>query len=429
MQETYEELKKAKSLKEIYQILPASFYERGSLVILVGMILMIDLETIARFMFQCTLLDPLVSHFFDIGYLGLMFTGVMILIKCAGNGWNGVRTYFRQNPAEVFLILFIIWMGICTLLSEYPDIAFEGISFRHTGYKTYLIYGAIYMCAKTIKTNTRSDMIIYSMMMTACTAQNLLLITDYCGYYGVKEGVFFNTNHSAYFMVIGIFSTVGFIVSVRHIANKLLGLCLVAVNIWCMIINDTFGTYLALIGGFAFLFVISTIQFKRVRLDVVAVLVVFITTSVITNSVTGILSRNFQITTEDAKKVSTKAETYEHAGSGRIELWEEAIESIKKYPVFGVGPDLCYDKPHNEFLQYACEIGLLGAFFYVGALICFLIRCLKQLKNRQMNMTIEGTVVFAYVISSMFGVNMYYTAVFYFMYLGMLSSYQKKQSK
>ena len=103
-----------------------------------------------------------------------------------------------------------------------------------------------------------------------------------------------------------------------------------------------------------------------------------------------------------------------------------AVNQIKKTPVFGVGPDAYSDEPHNEILQLGVETGIPGAIFYLLGLMVIAFCILKKIKEMETFTIIDGIVVFGYIVSSMFGVIFFYTAVYYYIYLGMLSENNKK---
>ena len=104
-----------------------------------------------------------------------------------------------------------------------------------------------------------------------------------------------------------------------------------------------------------------------------------------------------------------------------------ALDVINHKPIMGCGAENienaaeCIGVPHNEFLQIAAEYGVIACLSYIVGLITLMIHKIKNLKNESEYTIICGAIVFAYLISSMFGVMMFYTAVFYYTFLGMVS--------
>lgn len=426
MRETINKLKQANNFKEIGNILPESFYNKGSLVLIILMILMVDFETINRYLTRHQTLEYMVKYYYVIGYLTIAFVLFSILAKGSAMGMPGIKNYFKGHVYEIFFVLLILWSGLCMILSNARNDSFLGHWFRNSGFRSYLIFGSFYICGKFLRRDRINRFIIYATFMITNTVQNILLITNHFGLYGSRTGAFYNRNHSAYFMVIGILSSAGIVILSKKVISKIVGLICIAISVWCMIMNNTFGTYIALIMAFVVLLIISIFVKREILAGTILVILVFALTSAMTNYYTGGVSNNFKVTTGDAKSVASISGISDNAGSGRIGLWKMAVNQIKKTPVFGVGPDAYSDEPHNEILQLGVETGIPGAIFYLLGLMVIAFCILKKIKEMETFTIIDGIVVFGYIVSSMFGVIFFYTAVYYYIYLGMLSENNKK---
>lgn len=450
MSGTFKELKNCKSFKEIYEVLPDRFYEIGSAVMIVLMLLMIVVETITRYLTRHQSHESMVNYFNYIGYVIICYATVIVLIKMRGVGRDGIRDYFLQNKQDILLIIFLIYALVATLLSDYRETAIWGDWFRNSGFRTYLIYASVYICGKNIKYNNKNKISklkknIYAAFMITCTVQNALFITKYMGYFGSLTGAFYNTNHSAYFMVIAILATVGFIAIEQNIVLKCIGTVLYIVNVSCLILNNSFGGYLAVIAAFVFGLIISIIAVKRIKPELITCIVLFVFISIIIDYKTNIVSLNFGVTANDVVKISNGAEDMGSAGTGRMELWIDTVTYIKKHPIIGSGPDSLTNvmiddnrnvlsgagfedvgerlqEPHNEYLQYAAEVGTPAALVYIAALILILIKRVKDIRDTEKSVIYDGMAVLGYCVSSLFGVVVFHTAVFYFIFLGMVSA-------
>lgn len=74
---------------------------------------------------------------------------------------------------------------------------------------------------------------------------------------------------------------------------------------------------------------------------------------------------------------------------GRIEMWAEALDMLKYYPVVGIGKGRFeyYTKSlvaHNAFLQNLGETGLVGSFFWVGMIYSSIVGFRKVLKKESL---------------------------------------------
>ena len=432
----YRKLKQCRNLKEIYETVPEEYYEKGSFIVILLMLFMLVEETAARYITRHATLEEMIQYFYCIGYIAILFVGIALAIKIAGVGKNGIKEYLKKNPYDITLIIMLLWGLASTLCSQYTKTAFVGNWFRQSGFRTYLIYASVYICGKQIKQhNVKKN--IYLAFGIVSTLQNLLPVTKYLGYYGSRTGAFYNTNHAGYFMTMSIFAIIGYVSVEKKMYMKIAGIIMYIFNIWCLIMNNTFGSYLAVLMGLVFLAVMLLAKYKAINRMAALLIILFIAVSAYTNSKTNIISENFGMTGNDIKKIAENSEDAGAAGTGRWVLWVNAVKYIIKAPVFGSGPD-CLDKidiktadknsdrvmmsqPHNEYLQYAAEIGIFAALCYLISLIMIAVCRVKELKKADDSLIYGGAVVFAYCISALFGVIMFNAATYFFFFLGMSS--------
>ena len=82
--------------------------------------------------------------------------------------------------------------------------------------------------------------------------------------------------------------------------------------------------------------------------------------------------------------------------TGRLEMWNEMIEAIKKYPLFGIGFSASTKYlvgnlqhrvgSHNSYLSILCENGIIGFIVFLFILILISTYILKNMKNKYNNM-------------------------------------------
>ncbi|MBQ3583702.1 MAG: O-antigen ligase family protein [Lachnospiraceae bacterium] len=439
----YAKLKQCKSLKELYETIPEAFYEKSSVVMFGLMLFMIVHETVIRFVMRYQNFFGMVDFYYYIGYAGILLSVFIVAVRAAGAGKDGIRTYFKKNLYEILFVIMMIWGLLATLQSSDVKTAFLGDWFRQGGYRSFLIFAAFYILGKQIK-NRKAVMIVYFAMLLVSSMQNLLLVTNELGYYGTKVGAFMNTNHSAYFMTMVAFAAVGFVSLCKKISGKIVGLILYVFNIGCLIWNNTFGCYLAVVAGFVFLIALSVWKKRRLLKELLLALILFIVVSFLIDYQTGIVSNNFGITSNDIGKIASKTEDAKNAGNGRWELWMDAMNYTINHPLFGSGPDyltnetiriedesgkmterMVLSEPHNEYLQYAAEWGVPALVCYLGGLALLLVAKIKSLKKSEDSVLYNGTIVFVYCVSAFFGVIMFYTAIYFFYYLGMTSRWDE----
>jgi O-antigen ligase len=119
-----------------------------------------------------------------------------------------------------------------------------------------------------------------------------------------------------------------------------------------------------------------------------------------------------------------------YAGNGRWGMWQYVAGIIADYPVWGYGCEgiasmmLDYAltaNPHNEPLTYAAFFGIPAAVFYCSAVLITVFKGIGRRRECRGNM-VAAYAAAAYFMSSIFGVAMFYTAPFMFVFLGVASS-------
>lgn len=202
-------------------------------------------------------------------------------------------------------------------------------------------------------------------------------------------------------------------------------------NIIALVLNNTFGSYLAVMLGIVFGLIISYKKTKSMFYGIVLGAIIFVLTSICMDTLTHNVSNNFKITTKDTNKILDTSKKADDAGSGRWLLWKGALKYSFEKPVLGYGPEnlqvrylkdnICFERPHNEYLQYAAYFGYPGLLFYLTGLVSlFIYYCIKRKSNSEITTTCL-MVVFGYCVSAFFGLTMFYTVSFFYMFLGLIS--------
>jgi putative inorganic carbon (HCO3(-)) transporter len=106
--------------------------------------------------------------------------------------------------------------------------------------------------------------------------------------------------------------------------------------------------------------------------------------------------------------------------------WGAAVNMIKNFPLFGVGPDSfaayqnlkvqTYDSAYNEYLFTAATRGILSALIYIALLITAVIRLMKNIKNKYAPVLLA--VISAYVIQAFFNTSAVTVAPLFWLILG-----------
>lgn len=359
---------------------------------------------------------------------------------------NGV-SYFKQSlikqPWNLALLAMLIWSLLASLLADDLMLAFYGTSYRNDGFFTYCIYAAIYCCAQINKSeNLRIKILQYFILasLPLCLVTILQYFnysTEVLGIYYQERllsnmryaAIFYNTNHYGYYLTMIIAVSAGLYWQSKRTLEQSFYIFIFILNTWCLIINNTFGSYLAVfficIIAPAFLYRESK-NFNKTRSLIPLILFLLLT-----SSSSQIVTNNFQILSTDVKNIATENSSAKNAGSKRWELWTNGLDMLKKRAIFGYGPEnlgkeylvcgISQDRPHNEYLQHALFLGLPALILYLTAIFLILKNWLNNLQGINIATIISGLAIIAYLSSAFFGNTMFYTSIYFFLLLGYIS--------
>lgn len=427
-----------------------------------GFLDLIDYENIDFISFMLMIIwsiSPIVeyiSKFFIKKYISFYFVsmiyligivGILVYIIYLGKIIKDKKFHLKDIIPQLLILSMLIIAFISSLLSSNMHLSFYGNTYRKEGLFVYIMYIGFILASSTIKDEKYKIDIFKTIIFSACFITIVPYFLGNFKYTGFTN-IFSNTNHYAYYLMIAT-SLSGLLTLYVSKYKKILYYLIYIFLLYVLIMNNTFGCYLALFISLLCLLVYSLIKKKR-RINALILLVSFVLLSFFVSHYniqlfssgkehTNIVSNNINTFTNDIKKsLDTKDKNHEKAGSGRIKLWKGAISYTLDHPIFGGGME-CLDKyyfdtynstigrPHNIFLQISSFIGIPGAIIYL-ALILYLAKAnLKNLLN-PINIIIYFTAM-SYFISSMFGNSMYYTSPYFMILLGLLIGMKNSMAK
>lgn len=164
-----------------------------------------------------------------------------------------------------------------------------------------------------------------------------------------------------------------------------------------LILTGSRGAMLAVFTGFVTMFFPKTREKLHLKKIVVMILGVIIAFLIIYNTVPlETLDRFLEVNTWQS----------DGSNSRRLALWGNAIEAIKKYPVFGTGVGNTalsigkitgiYEPSHNTYLELWIQTGVFGLIM----ILVIFIRTFFSCKNRLGQAIIISTLVFSIFISA-----------------------------
>lgn len=447
-------LKKCKTMEELLLVLGK---ERISIIIMIGLTLLICVPVIMigeyikyywqledRWLIYQCIQNEFKSTIFSLGLV--CFIGFLVLLlyfwiiscekKCAL-----VAQALKKNPWIICLLGMFFWSIFSTICSEDITLCIFGSDYRAEGLFTYLLYVGIFGCALFLQEEKlqRALFIIFS---AVGNIMSILMLAQVCGgetithiFRNVRSAVFFNPNHLGYFLNLSIFVLFGLFFYEK---SKLLRWYLVismTFQVFALVINNTFGCYLAMCVAIVILTFFVTRKNGRfliwywIPIGIIVILSVLSCVGVFDAIAVDTVGNNILRFLKDILRVAKSPTNATGAGTHRIELWMESFRLIPQHPIVGFGPDaflseLMMEKgagrPHNEYLQYTLYLGLPGIICYLSALILIFAKCCKQIKQISSMQMIAGGCVLTYLISACFGNTMFYTTPYFWMFLGLL---------
>ena len=111
------------------------------------------------------------------------------------------------------------------------------------------------------------------------------------------------------------------------------------------------------------------------------------------------------------------------------------VEWIRWRPIFGFGPEGLVRRhalsgnrlPHNAYLQITAFTGFPGLFFYLSALITLAVHHWRKIKALDTMVLIASGTAFAYLVSQTFGVPVFNTEPYFWLFLGLVTLMNERE--
>ena len=390
-----------------------------------------DLAT--RPSFDLELYNPYAYTIKYVNIIATVFGILAIILYLIRKHLDGIK--FKQilkHPAILLFILLAIWSFITTCINGFTDYALNGTYYRNESIFTFLRYYLIYFMCGIITTKKQKNFLLHLLMYSSM----ILVFFDLLNYINIFNdkfdtlwsSVFFNTNHYGYYLTLVCLVSMSYFLLEDNNLKYLLIFCF---NLFVLIFNNTFGSYLGVIIGLLFAFLIS---FKITQLDkrrMLTILIIVILSTVSVRLINPASSGNLSLLISDVEDVAENNENAVNAGSGRWVLWTYTVEELNKHPInylkgFGVEGlsdqmtnKIGNSRPHNEFLQQVEFFGLPALILYVSAILLIYLRANKYYKRLNLPTIVALIASFGYLFQSGLGNTMFYTSPFFFSILGM----------
>lgn len=338
---------------------------------------------------------------------------------------------------------FLLWCLISTLFSSDIEKSLYGIEYRYGGFFEYLSCFSFGILGFSLNQKSRS---IYfklftfiALIIAAVNVYNLKVSGNYLPT-NDYSGIFYNINHYGYFISYSVIVVIFLFLNEKNIILKIVNFIIFCFFTYILIVNNTFGAYLAVL--LTLIFICIYCGRKNKKIEFLILLAAFVTLSAITTYNNEYIVRNnfeeffgdINIINHELKhseyELGHDANNISYVGNYRGKIWIYAFKYSLRKPIVGYGLDnlastylkdyIYIDTPHNLILNLAATVGYPGMLLYVGGLIALIIKGIKRIKKN--NNDLENLVVFLLIdhfISSMFGVTLYYVIPYFIVFLGM----------
>lgn len=382
---------------------------------------------------------------------------------------NMCTSLFNNKTALLLLAVYFISI-ISAVFAKDTQRAFFGTEFRPDGIFMYTSYAAVFIFSSLIKGRIQRR-VIFGINIAGFIICSIIMLQQYYGIIGTagvkssgefgkmlmniydKNGIrighffkgmtgsFYNPNHMGYYIMVNSMIISALLVISKKWYAKLALMLLAAYSYYILTLNDTFGCYLAVEASLVIIPVVIFLKFRKkcmkLFLNSLIPLALFLMVSMLFYTFSAsdnVVSKNYAKLGDDVKSVAGSENLGEDkSGSGRMSLWVATIDMIGERPLLGYGPDNLkehyvqrdqnVDRAHNEPLEIAVSTGIPSALIYYTALIwgiCGFIR--RRFSVDDKDMLIAFALLLGYLISSLFGVFLFYTAYHFIIALAFVSS-------
>ena len=391
--------------------------------------------------------------------LMVMWIIVYILGKIKVNG-NGIKGFFltiqKKQPWLLWWLILLAWTIVPVMCSVDPMGSIFGIDQLASGYISHFYMFGVMGCAFMISDRKQKETVVWLFIVSTDILSVIMLAYEYdipfLKSFSAAPGVsvYTNSNHYGYIITMAYMAITGIYYMSLFEKNKSVRLlkkmiCLVSfvVHAFAMVVNDTLGSYLAIVFTVVIMPILWFIRTKKFKIEYILPLIIIVVFTVVSyegyiyTKLGSSIGQSLVVFVQDLFKVSQKSEGYEHAGTDRIGLWIDTIKKIKERPIVGYGPDIVVDRngnwilwntPHNEFLECAFFMGIPGLILYLGGLIQLFIIKIKRIKKLSLYELMTAGVIIGYLTSSFFGVRKFNTACYFFMFIGLLLKEEKSET-
>ena len=454
----FQKLKECKTLKEIYTVLGEEPFEKVAYTLILLWCLLPIYSALEHFYWgffgvndmgkQYAVMSGYVLAVQVVGSLSLVFALFYLVGRVVMNQGNILKK-MKQEPWHFCLLAMLLWSCISTLLSDDVSRGFNGSTYMFDGLKSYFYYASVYVFAFIVMQGKRRKTILNVFALVSSVISVILILQDRgvgfitSAFRDERAAVFFHFNHAGYYLGMSILCVMGLYLYENRRKIQVLYLFGMILQIYAILVNSTLGSYLGVCCATVMMVAFFWRSLGRLKWKVAMPIVVLLAISVasyvgfVPTSSGEDMKVNIETMANDMQEIKEEGADAKNAGHGRMTLWKKGLEMIAKRPLFGYGPeqideeifkDMVVSRPDNEIIQHGAFLGVPGMLFYLLALLSLFLHQWIYMKRLDVTTLIAAGCVISYIVSSLFGVTIFYTVPYFYMFLAMAAGRKKDEA-
>ena len=370
--------------------------------------------------------------------------------------FGNIKKYLSAALPFIIFLMFSVSIIVVTCIRGFNEFDKKGHPYMNESIYSYMLYPLSYFfCGLFVWKSSYKKILLYALIFTAFPLNILALYNEWVGGFLYFRGsgvvaVFHNSNHYGYYLAMVLFTSGILFVIEEKIWRRIVSLISMIVATIVLIINNTLGAYLAVSLSFVLFIIYSILSNRRKRGDdektgsalvkhkgflkkifwpggwqcAILILVIFIGITVLMSRRYNTVGSSVSVMVGDVGDILSDPMENDKAGSGRWRLWKGAVRHIVEEPLLGFGVEGLLTQyeigtPHNEILQYAEFFGVITTALYILAVWLVMWRVFRNFKKMSKSTMLCFFACFTYLASSFFGVAIYYTTPFVYIFLGL----------
>jgi len=370
----------------------------------------------------------------------LIFT-IIIIIFSVKVILNKQKFLIKKSKAFLILTLMILWMFLSSFFAFDQHAAWFGFYKNHLceiGFVQYLFFFMIAIIAINLKKENIKYLLNFILTISCLIIIIQFIKNDY-------NYIFIHKNHTGFYLSITTILATWLFIFSKNIKQKIIYVGIALLHFISLSLNSSMGPIIGVISFFVLGFIYNLIYKRNIIKKFCIIFVLFITVFAFFDYCPKIkdlktepettIEKLCDITIVILNKVGLISdETIKDYdimpgsdGWDRLTMWGVSVDNMKERPLFGVGlgswrsynEEMQLQTPHNEFLQYGALSGIPCLVFYLSLIIYIFSRFRKNHKS----MTERGFILFgallSYLVQSIFGSVMPFTAPLFYLILGL----------